>query len=160
VDIGQQSGAAPRSPGTDTGPVVLALAEDRVGSLASVLLAAEIATARHARLHIAHVTDSRLRWASAAGMVVPPDMWAEANRLAADRLREKIDSLLALAAPVEWTFAWTEGSVHHTVMRLVRELSPIAVVVGPPRRRLFSPHRSVARWLIGRPDVPAVVAPA
>jgi nucleotide-binding universal stress UspA family protein len=140
--------------------VVLALAEDRVGSLASVLLAAEIAAARHARLHIVHVTNSRLRWAGTATAVVPPYMWEETYRLDADQLREKLASLLDLAPSVEWTFAWTEGRVRHTVMRLVRELSPIAVVVGPPPRRLFPRHRSVARWLIGRPNVPAVVAPA
>jgi hypothetical protein len=160
MDIGQQSGAAPRSPGTDTRPVVLALVEDRVGSLTSVLLAAEIATSRHARLHVVHVTNSRLRWAGTATVAVPPYMWEEGYRLAADQLQEKVASLLDLTPSVEWTFAWAEGRVHQTVMRLVRELSPIAMVVDPPPRRLFPRHRSVARWLIGRPNVPAVVAPA
>jgi hypothetical protein len=92
-------------------------------------------------------------------MAVPAYLWAEADRLAADQLRGKVAGLLALT-PVEWTFTWTRGSLHHTVMRLVRELSPIAVVMGAPRRRRFRVRRSVARWLIGRPNVPAVVAPA
>jgi len=46
------------------------------------------------------------------------------------------------------------------VTRLVSELSPIAVVVGAPRRPWLHMHRSMARWLIGRPKVQAVVVPA
>jgi hypothetical protein len=38
--------------------------------------------------------------------------------------------------------------------------SPIAVVVGAPRRPLLPMHRSMARWLIGRPNVQAVVIPS
>jgi hypothetical protein len=68
--------------------------------------------------------------------------------------------VLALGPPVEGTYTWTRGMLHDTVTRLVSELSPIAVVVGAPRRPRLSMHRPMARWLIGRPSVQAEVVPA
>ena len=150
----------PQSPGADARPVVLALVEDRVGSLASLLLAADIAAAQHACLHVAHVSTPRLWWIGTAGAAVPAHLWAEADRLAAQQLYEKVAGLLAVAPPVPWTFTWTPGSVHDIVTGLVSSLSPLAVVVGAPRRHRLRTRRSLARWLIGRPNVPAVVAPA
>jgi hypothetical protein len=78
----------PQSWDADTRPVVLALVEDRVGSLASLLLAAEIAVVQQARLHVAHIASPRMWWVGAAGMTVPAHQWAEADCLAADQLRE------------------------------------------------------------------------
>jgi nucleotide-binding universal stress UspA family protein len=144
---------------TNARPVVLALVEDRVGSRASLLLAADIAAAQQALLHVAHVRTPRL-WAGMAGNAVPAYLWAEADRLAAEQLGEKVACLLALAPPVEWTFTWTVGNVHQTLTRLVGALSPIAVVMGAPRRHRLRVRPSLARWLIGRRGVPAVVAPA
>jgi hypothetical protein len=161
VDTGQQPGPAmPQSPGADARPIVLAPVEDRVGSLASLLLAADIAAAQQARLHVAHVSTPRMWWAGIAGVAVPAHLRAETDRLAARQLREKVAGLLAVAPPVEWTFTWTPGTAHHVVTDLVSTLSPIAVVVGAPRRHGLRVRRSLARWLIGRPNVPAVVAPA
>jgi Universal stress protein family len=158
---GEQPGAAvPRSPDVDARPVILVLVEDTIGSLASLLLAAEIADSRQARLHVAHVSAPRVWWGAAAGMPVPTAMLAEADRAAAGELRDRVGSVLALGPPVEWTFTWSRGVVHDAVTRLVSEISPIAVVVGERRRPWLSLHRSMARWLIGRPNVQAVVVPA
>jgi hypothetical protein len=68
--------------------------------------------------------------------------------------------ILALGAHVEWTFTWTRDVVHQAVTRLVTELSPVAVVLGAPRRARGPMRPSLARWLIGRPNVQAVVVPA
>ena len=59
-----------------------------------------------------------------------------------------------------WTFTWTRDVVHQAVTRLVTELSPVAVVLGAPRRARVPMRPSLARWLIGRPNVQAVVVPA
>lgn len=149
----------PQSPDADTGPVVLALIEDSIGSLASLLLAADIAAAQHARLHVAHVS-TRAWWIGMAGNAVPAYLWAEADRLAAKQLCEKVAGLLAVAQPVPWDFTWTQGSVHDIVTGLVSSLSPLAVVMGAPRRHRPRMRQSLARWLIGRRGVPAVVVPA
>jgi hypothetical protein len=157
MDTGQQpERAVPQSSGADCQPVVLALVEDRVESLASLLVAVEIAAALHARLHVAHIRARRLLWAGTAGVPVPAHLWAEADRLAADRLRGKVASLLALTS-AEWTFSSTAGSVRHTVMNLADALSPVAVVLGASRRNRLVVRRSVARCLIGRSTVKAVV---
>ena len=147
----QRSDAASR-------PVVLVLVEDKVGSLASLLLAADVAAAREARLLVVHISPARLLISGAAGLPVSPYLLAEADRLAAGRLGEKVACLLALT-PVEWTFTWTVGRLHRTVTRLVNTLSPVAVV-GAPRRRQFPSAWFVARWLISRPDMPAMDAAA
>ena len=161
MDTGKQPGEAlPRSPDVDARPVVLVLVEDTIGSLASLLLAAEIAAVQQARLRVAHVCAPRFWWGGAAGMAAPAALLAEADRAAADELRDRVGNVLALGPPVEWTFTWTRGVVHDTVTRLVSELSPTAVVVGAPRRPRLSVHRSMARWLIGQPNVQAVVVPA
>jgi hypothetical protein len=161
MDTGHQPGPAiPQSPDADTRPVVLALIEDSVGSLASLLLAADIAAAQQARLHVAHVSTPRAWWIGIAGAAVPAHLWAEADRLAARQLREKVVGLLAVAPPVPWTFTWTPGSAHDIVTGLVNSLSPLAVVVGTPRRHRLWMRPSLARWLIGRRGVPAVVVPA
>jgi nucleotide-binding universal stress UspA family protein len=161
MDTGQQPGeAAPRSPEAAAQPVVLVLIEDTIGSLATLLLAAEIAASQQGRLHVAHVGAPRTWWGGASGMPAPVALFAEADREAAAELRDKADDVLALGPPVPWTFTWTRGMVHQTVARLVRELSPAAVVIGVPRRQRLLMHRSVARWLIGRPNVRAVVVPA
>jgi hypothetical protein len=161
MDTGKQPGATvPRSPDAGARPVVLVLVEDTIGSLASLLLAAEIAAVQQARLHVAHISGPRMWWGAAAGMPVPAALLAEADRAAADELRDRAGDILALGPPVEWAFTWTRGPVHVTVTRLVGELSPVAVVVGAPRRPRLWRHRSTARWLIGRPNVQAVVVPA
>jgi hypothetical protein len=158
---GRQPGQTwPRSPDVDARPVVLVLVEDTIGSLASLLLAAEIAASRQARLHVAHVSAPRVWWGGAAGMPVPTAMLAETDSAAADELRDRVGNVLALGPPVDWTFTWRRGAVHDIVKRLVNEISPIAVVVGERRRPWLSLHRSMARWLIGRPNVQAVVVPA
>ncbi|MGH3187104.1 MAG: hypothetical protein ACRDPY_13765 [Streptosporangiaceae bacterium] len=158
---GEQPGQAwPRSPEVDARPVVLVLVEDTIGSLASLLLAAEIAESRQARLHVAHAAAPRMWWGGAAGMPVPTAMLAEADCAAADELRDRVGNVLALGPPVEWAFTWRRGVVHDIVTCLVNEISPIAVVVGERRRPRLSPRRSMARWLIGRPNVQAVVVPA
>jgi hypothetical protein len=161
MDTGTQSGgAAPRSSGVDARPVVLVLVEDTIGSLASLLLAADIAAVQQGRLHVAHISPPRAWWGGLAGVPVPADLLAEADSAAAGQLRDKAGDVLALGAHVEWTFTWTRGLVHQTVTRLVSELSPAAVVVGAPHRRWRSVRPSLARWLIGRPNVQAVVVPA
>lgn len=161
MDTGKQPGeAAPRSPDVAAQPVVLVLVEDTVGSLATLLLAAEIAARQQGRLHVAHASAPRTWWGGAAGMPAPIALFAEADREAAGQLRDRVGGILALGPPVAWTFTWTRGMVHQNVTRLVRELSPVAVVIGVPRRPRLLMHRSVARWLIGRPNVRAVVVPA
>lgn len=161
MSSGKQSGeAAPRSPDVDARPVVLVLVEDSVGSLASLLLAAEIAAVRQARLHVAHVSAPRAWWGGASGMPIPTALLDEADRADADELRDRVGDILALGPPVAWTFTWTRGVVHGTVKHLVSELSPTAVVVGAPRRPRLSVHRPIARWLVGRPNVQALVVPA
>jgi hypothetical protein len=111
-------------------------------------------------LHVARVSAPRVWWGAAAGMAAPTALLVEADRAAADELRARVGDILALGPHVEWTFTWTRDMVHGTVTRLMSELSPIAIVVGAPRRPRLSPHRSMARWLIGRPNVQAVVVPA
>jgi hypothetical protein len=158
---GKQPGQTwPRSPDVDARPVVLVLIEDTIGGLASLLLAAEIAASRQARLHVAHVIAPHGWWGGTAGMPVPTAMLDEADRADADELRDRIGDVLALGPPVEWTFTWSRGVVHDIVTRLVGEISPIAVVVGERRRPWLWMHRSMARWLIGRPNIQAVVVPA
>jgi hypothetical protein len=161
MDTGKQSGeAVPQSSGVDARPVVLVLVEDTTGSLASLLLAADIAAVQQGRLHVAHISSPRLWWGGLAGMPAPTDLFAEADSAAADDLRDKVGDILALGAHVEWTFTWTRGVVHQSVTRLVSELSPVAVVLGAPRRARVQVRPSLARWLIGRPNVQAVVVPA
>jgi len=77
-----------------------------------------------------------------------------------ETVRAFAGDVLALGTPVEWTFTWTRDLVHRSVTRLVSELSPAAVVLSTPRRHWFSMRPSLARWLIGRPNVRAVVIPA
>jgi hypothetical protein len=72
------------------------------------------------------------------------------------QLRDKVASLLALTS-VEWTCTWTVGGVRPTVTSLMSVLSPVAVVVGAPRRQRLRPRWSVARRLFGLPDAKAVV---
>lgn len=129
--------------GVDARPVVLALVEDTISSLASLLLAASIAAAQQGRLHVAHISSPRVWWGGTAGMPVPADMLAEADRAAAGQFRERVGGVLALGAQVEWTFTWTRGMVHHTVTRLVSELLPTAVMLSAPRRQRVSVRR---RW--------------
>jgi hypothetical protein len=158
MDTGKQPGkAAPQSPHVDARPVVLVLVEDTIGSVAPLLLAAEIAAVWQARLHIAYVSAPRIWWGTSAALAI---ILLDADRAGARALQDRVGDLLALRPPVEWTFTWTPGMVHRTVKRLVSDLSPIAVVVGEPRRPRLSIHRSTARWLIGRFDVQAVVVPA
>lgn len=163
MDTGEQSRpAVPPSSGVDARPVVLVLVDDTIGSLASLLLAADIAGAQRGRLHVAHVSPPPV-WtgmAGLAGLPVPASLLAEADHAAADQLRDRVGDVLALGTSVEWTFTWTRGLVHQTVARLVSELSPAAVVVNAPRRHGLSVRPSLARWLIGRPSVQAVVVPA
>jgi hypothetical protein len=156
----QEGQLLPRSPGVDARPVVLAIADETAGSLASLLLAADIAAVQHGRLHVAHICAPRVWLGGIAGVPQPIDVFAEADEAAADELRERVSDLLALGAPVEWTFSWTRGSVHHTVTRLVSELSPAAVVLSASRTQWVPARPSLARWLIGRPNVRAVVVPA
>lgn len=61
--------------GVDARPVVLALVEDTIGSLASLLLAAGIAAAQQGRLHVAHISSPRVWWGGTAGMPVRPTCW-------------------------------------------------------------------------------------
>jgi nucleotide-binding universal stress UspA family protein len=161
MDTGKQPGqAVPRSSGVDGRLAVLVLVEDTIGSLASLLLAADIAAVQQGRLHVAHVSPPRMWWGAMAGMPAPAGLLAEADRAAADELRDRVGDILALGPPVEWTFTWTRGLVHDTVTRLVSELSPAAVVVGAPRRHRLPARPPLARWLIGRPNIQAVVVPA
>jgi nucleotide-binding universal stress UspA family protein len=162
MDTGRQAGeAVSQSPGADARPVILVLVEDTVGSLASLLLAAEIAAVQQGRVHVAHVSPPRVWWGAVAGMPVPPGLLAESDRAAAYELRDRVGDVLSLGAPVDWTFTWTRDLVHRAVARLVSELSPAAVVVGAPHRHRLPVRRpSLARWLIGRPNVQAVVVPA
>ena len=143
MDTGTQSGqAVPRSPGAGARPVVLVLVEDTIGSLASLLLAAEIAAAQQGRVHVAHISPPRMWWGAVAGLPVPA-LLAEADRAEAGELRERAGDVLSLGAPVEWTFTWTRAPAHQAVARLVSELSPAAVVVGAPRRPGFG---CAPRW--------------
>ena len=164
METGEQPGEAmPRSPDVDAPPVVLVLVEDTTGSLASLLLAAEIAAAQQAHLHVAHVSAPRMPWGPPATLPGPAGMLIEADSAAAGELQDRVGGVLALGPCVEWTFTWTRGMVRATVTRLVSELSPIVVVVGAARRPRLSMRRSTARstarWLIGRTDVQAVVIP-
>ena len=160
MDTGKQPGeAVPRSPGVDAWPVVLVLVEDTTGSLASLLLAAEVAAAQQARLHVAHVSAPRMPWGPPACLPGPTGLLIEADSAAVGQLQDRIGDVLALGPCVEWTFTWTRGMARATVTRLVRELSPMVVVVGVARRPRRSMHRSTARWLIGRTDVLAVAIP-
>jgi nucleotide-binding universal stress UspA family protein len=139
---------------------VLVLVEDTIGSLASLLLAAEIAAVQQGRVHVAHISPPRMWWGAVAGLPVPAGLLAEADRAEAGELRERAGDVLSLGAPVEWTFTWTRAPAHQAVARLVSELSPAAVVVGAPRRPRLRVRPSLARWLIGQPNVQAVVVPA
>jgi hypothetical protein len=160
MDTGKQPGAAaPRSAGVDGRPVVLVLVQDTTGSLASLLLAAEIAAVRQGRLHVAHISPPRMGWAGMAGMPAPTAMLAEADQADADELRQKVGDILTLGPPVEWTFTWTRDTAKRTVTHLVSELSPAAVVLSAPRRHLVPVWPSLARWLVGRPNIDAVVVP-
>jgi hypothetical protein len=98
--------------------------------------------------------------AAMAGMPVPASLVAEADHATAGQLRDRVGDVLALGAPVEWSFTWTRGIVHQTVTRLVSELSPVAVVVNAPRRHGLSVRPSLARWLIGRSRIRPIVVPA
>jgi hypothetical protein len=161
MDTGKPSEeAVPWSSGAGAQPVVLALIDDTIGSLASLLLAADIAAAQQGRLHVAHVSPPRMWWGGLAGMPEPAVLLAEADHAAADQLRDRAGDVLALGAHVEWSFTWTRGLVHQTVTRLMSELSPAAVVLSAPRRHRVPVRPSLARWLIGRPNVRAVVVPA
>ena len=140
------------------GPVVLVLVHDTTGSLATLLLAAELAAFQRGRLHVAHISPPRVWWGGIAGMPPPASLLADADR-SADELREKAGDILALGPPVEWTFTWTRGLAHRTVTRLVNELSPAAVVLSTPRRHKVPVRPSLARWLVGRPNIQAVVVP-
>jgi hypothetical protein len=158
MDTGKQSGGVPLSAEVDGRPVVLVLVEDTIDSLASLLLAAEVAASRQGYLHVTHISRPRVWWGGMAGMAVPTALLDEADREVADELREKVGDILALGPPVEWTFMWTRDTAHRIVTRLVSDLSPAAVVLSAPRRRV--PVRpSLARWLIGRPGVQALVVP-
>ena len=160
MDTGKQPGAAvPRSAGVDGRPVVLVLVQDTVGSLATLLLAAEIAAIRQGRLHVAHISPPRMGWAGMAGMPAPTAMLAEADQADADELRQKVGDILTLGPSVDWTFTWTRDTAHRTVTHLVNELSPAAVVLSAPRRHLVQVRPSLARWLVGRPNIEAVVVP-
>jgi hypothetical protein len=112
MDTGAQSRpAVPPSSGVDARPVVLVLVDDTIGSLASLLLAAEIAGARRGRLHVAHVSPPPA-WtgmAGLAGMPVPAGLLAEADHAVAVQIQDKAGDVLALGAPVEWTFTWTRA---------------------------------------------------
>jgi hypothetical protein len=108
----------------------------------------------------AGLPDAAVAGVGAAGVAAPAALPAEAASAVAGELRDRVGNVLALGPPVEWTFTWTRAVAHDTVTRLVSELSPAAVVVGAPRRPRLSAHRSVVRWLIGRPNVRAVVVPA
>jgi universal stress protein family protein len=159
MDTGKQSGqAAPRSPELDGRPVVLVFVEDTIGSLAALLLAAEVAAGRQGHLHVVHICRPRMWWGGMAGIAAPTALLDEADREIADELREKVGDILALGPPVEWTFMWTRDAAHRIVKRLVSDLSPAAVVLGAPRRRV-AVRPSLARWLIGRPGVQALVVP-
>ena len=156
----QQGQPLPRSPGVDTRPVVLALVDGTTASLASLLLAAEIARAQDGRLYVAHISPPRVWLGAIAAIPEPVHLLAEADHDAADQLRERVGDILALGTPVDWTFTWTRGRVHRTVTRLASQLSPAAVVVSEPRRHRIPARPSLARWLIGRPNIRAVVTPA
>lgn len=57
MDTGERSRPEVRpSSDVDARPVMLVLADDTIGSLASLLLAADIARAQRGRLHVAHVS--------------------------------------------------------------------------------------------------------
>jgi hypothetical protein len=97
MDTGKQSGqAVPRSSGRDARPVVLVLVEDTIGSLASLLLAADIAAVQQGRLHVAHISSPRLWWGGLAGMPAPADLLAEADSAAADDLRDKVGDIVVI----------------------------------------------------------------
>ena len=160
VEPGQESGrAASRSPDPGARPVILVLVKDTVGNLALLLPAAEIALARNARLHVAFISPPWLVQVGISGMTVPASLCAETDSLAAAMLREKVAGLLGLTT-VEWTFRWARGEVRRSVTALLSDLSPTGVVMGAPRRRRLRLDRSVARWLIGRPNIPVIVIPA
>lgn len=83
MDTGERSRPeVPPSSGDDARPVVLVLVlvlvDDTIGSLASLLLAADIAGAQRGRLHVAHVSPPPV-WtgmAGLAGMPVPASVQA------------------------------------------------------------------------------------
>ena len=90
METGEQPGEAmPRSPDVDAPPVVLVLVEDTTGSLASLLLAAEIAAAQQAHLHVAHVSAPRMPWGPPATLPGPAGMLIEADSAAAGELQEQ-----------------------------------------------------------------------
>lgn len=140
-------------------PIVLAAIEDRLPSLSSLLLAADIARVNGAELHVVHVRRPYWMWPT-PGLVVPPSTWEEAARDVENQLRTKVSDLLALAAPVEWWFTSTAGSPSKAIADIARQEHPIAVVVGAPRHRWLRVNRSVTRSLIGRAGLPAVITPA
>jgi hypothetical protein len=153
------SSGPPRGSAAADCPVILALVKDTADSLAALLLAAELARARSARLHVAFVRKPWTAWAGTMASPVPACLWAEADLLAVGQLEQKVGGLLALT-PVEWTFSSTVGSVRRGAADLVDRLSPIGVVIGPPRHRRLRLRWSVAQWLIGRPNIPPVLVSA
>jgi hypothetical protein len=145
--------------GTDTVPKVLMLVEDKPASLSALLLAADIARAQNAHLHVVHV-QCPSAWRIAAGLTVPESMLRSADDQLVDLLQDKVSGLLQLVPGVVWSFSSSHGCPRSVAQQSIRQLHPLAVVVGPPRRHRPRLRRSLARWLIGRPNVPAVVAPA
>jgi hypothetical protein len=141
-------------------PVVLALVENSVGSLASLLLAAEVAVTRDARLVVVSIVAPRLLLAGPTGIPIPAQLWAECDRHATSVLRDRAACLLALT-DAEWTFTVSTGrSVRRTLIGLVAAYSPVAVVLGTPRRRGLPCHRRVGRWLKDWPEVRMMVTRA
>ena len=145
--------------GTEIVPTVLMLVEDRPASLSALLLAADIARAQHAQLSVVHV-QSPSAWRIAAGFTIPESVLRTADAQLVDLLHDKVSGLLQLVPGVAWTFSSVRGCPRSVAQQSIRRLHPLAVVVGPPRRHRPRLGRSLARWLIGRPNVPAVVAPA
>ena len=118
MDTGEQSGeAVPRSPNVAVRPVVLVLVEDTTGSLASLLLAAEIAAAQQARLHVAHVSAPRMPWGPPATRPGPAGLLVEADHVAAGDLQDRVGGVLALGPGVEWTFTWTRSMARWLIGR-------------------------------------------
>ena len=82
--------------GVDARPWCLHSSRTRSAASRHCSWPADIAAAQQGHLHVAHISSPRVWWGGTAGMPVPADMLAEADRAAAGQFRERVGGVLAM----------------------------------------------------------------